>query len=61
MLGIVIWQPFWGDLSQIENLSEIKPPLVVFRFKHVQLKQDFQFKQDFTLPKIKEYAKQCLI
>ena len=27
---------------------------VVFRFKHVRFMQDFQFKQDFTLPKMKE-------
>ena len=24
----VIWHPFFGDLSQSEELSEIKPPLV---------------------------------
>ena len=34
---------------------------VVFRFKHVQFKQDFWFNQAFTLPKMKEYVKQCLI
>ena len=27
---------------------------IVFRFKHVRFKEDFQFKQDFTLPKMKE-------
>ena len=27
---------------------------VVFRFKHVQLMQDFWFNQDFTFPKMKE-------
>ena len=27
---------------------------VVFRFKNVRFKEDFQFKQDFTLPKMKE-------
>ena len=27
MLKIVIWHVFWGDLSQIEKVSEIKPPL----------------------------------
>jgi hypothetical protein len=27
---------------------------VVFRFKHARFKQDFWFRQDFTLPKMKE-------
>ena len=27
VLRIVIWLPFFGDLSQSETLSEIKPPL----------------------------------
>ena len=27
MLRIVIWYLFWGDLSESEKLSEIKPPL----------------------------------
>ena len=28
MLRIVIWHLFWGDFSQNEKLSEIKPPLI---------------------------------
>ena len=32
----------------------IKSSTVVFRFKHVRFKEDFRFKQDFTLPKMEE-------
>ena len=36
------------------NKSQSKSCTVVFRFKLIQFKQDFGFKQDFTLPKMKK-------
>ena len=35
-------------------LWESNSTTVVFRFKHIRFKEDFRFKQDFFLPKMKE-------
>ena len=35
-------------------IEDVEMSTVVFRFKHVQFKGDFRFKQDFTLPKMEE-------
>ena len=47
---LIAYSSYWVNLGQTKDTT------VVFQFK-----QDFRFKQDFTLPKMKESAKQCLI
>ena len=50
MLRVVFWHPVFGDLSQSEKLSEIKPPLVFSRERMVEVLIFFIQMQEILTP-----------